>query len=101
MASMALVLVLLTLGCLLLGGLNQQYRALSGRVASETWRMRDAAAAHSALEWGRRQSWSPAVTEQCRQPTGIAGSVCLRIFNDGALLLIASGGPPAAGSLAK
>ena len=80
---MALILLLLVLGSLLLAGLNQQYQALSGRVASE---------AHSALEWGRSQTWSSAVTEQCRQPTGIAGSVCLRIFTDGALLLIASGG---------
>lgn len=88
---MALVLLFLALGSLLLAGLNQQYRALSGRVASEVWRMRHAAEAHSALEWGRHQSWSPDATEQCRQPTGIAGSVCLRIFTDGALL-IASGG---------
>lgn len=89
---MALVLLLLVLGSLLLGGLNQQYQALSGRVASEGRRIRDAAEAHSALEWGRSQSWSPGVTAQCRQPAGIAGSVCLRIFTDGALLLIASGG---------
>jgi len=89
---MALVLLLLVLGSLLLAGLHQQYQALSGRVASEARRMRDAAEAHSALEWGRRQSWSPGVTAQCRQPTGIAGSVCLRIFTDGTLLLIASGG---------
>ena len=92
MASMALVLLLLALGSLLLAGIHQQYQALSGRVASEARRMRDAAEAHSALEWGRRQPWSSEVTEQCRQPTEIAGSVCLRIFTDGALLLIASGG---------
>lgn len=89
---MALILLLLVLGSLLLAGLNQQYQALSGRVASEARRIRDAAEAHSALEWGRSQTWSSTVTEQCRQPTGIAGSVCLRIFTDGALLLIASGG---------
>ena len=92
MASVALVLLLLVLGSLLLGGLNQQYRALSGRVASEARRMRDAADVHSALEWGRSQRWSPGVTEQCRQPAEIAGRVCLRIFSDGALLLIASAG---------
>lgn len=89
---MALVLLLLVLGSLLLGGFNQQYRALSDRVAGEVWRMRDAAEVHSALEWGRSQNWSPGVTAQCRQPTGISGSVCLRIFSDGGLLLIASGG---------
>lgn len=89
---MALVLLLLILGSLLLAGLNQQYRALSGRVASEVRRVRDVAEVHSALEWGRSQRWSPGVTAQCRQPTGISGSVCLRIFTDGALLLIASVG---------
>lgn len=92
MASVALVLLLLVLGSLLLSGLNQQYRALLGRVASEARRVRDAAEAHSALEWGRSQNWSSELVEQCQQPEGTGDHVCLRIFADQTLLLIASGG---------
>lgn len=88
---MAMVLLLLVLGSLLLSGLNLQYQALAGRVFSESRRIRDAADAHSALEWGRSQRWAVSSAQQCRQPTGMQLRVCLRIFTDGTLLLMATG----------
>ncbi|WP_123348320.1 MULTISPECIES: DUF2509 family protein [unclassified Enterobacter] len=91
MASITMVLLLLVLGSLLLSGLNQQYQALAGRVASESRRIRDAADAHSALEWGRSQRWLASAAWQCRQPTGVPLRVCLRIFTDGTLLLSTTG----------
>lgn len=55
-----MVLLLLTLGSLLLEGLNLQQRALLAQTASETQAIRDTAIAHSALQWGKQQVWSGA-----------------------------------------
>ena len=48
MSSLLMVLLLLTLGSLLLEGLNLQQRALLAQTASETQAIRDTAIAHSA-----------------------------------------------------
>jgi prepilin peptidase dependent protein C len=61
-----MVLLLLTLGSLLLEGLNLQQRALLAQTASETQAIRDTAIAHSALQWGKQQAWSA----QRRWPAG-------------------------------
>ncbi len=58
MSSLLMVLLLLTLGSLLLEGLNLQQRALLAQTASETQAIRDTAVAHSALQWGKQQAWS-------------------------------------------
>lgn len=50
-----MVLLLLTLGSLLLEGLNLQQRVLLAQTASETQAIRDTAIAHSALQWGKQQ----------------------------------------------
>lgn len=91
MASLVLVLLLLVLGTLLLSGLNQQQRALARRVMGESRVLRDAAEAHSTLEWGRAQRWRGDVSVQCRQAAGEHWHACLRIFADGSLLLMATG----------
>ncbi|HFF3715015.1 TPA: DUF2509 family protein, partial [Klebsiella pneumoniae] len=57
MSSLLMVLLLLTLGSLLLEGLNLQQRALLAQTASETQAIRDTAIAHSALQWGKQQVW--------------------------------------------
>ncbi|HBZ8771256.1 TPA: DUF2509 family protein, partial [Klebsiella pneumoniae] len=65
MSSLLMVLLLLTLGSLLLEGLNLQQRALLAQTASETQAIRDTAIAHSALQWGKQQVWSAQVALAC------------------------------------
>ncbi|WP_241794667.1 DUF2509 family protein, partial [Klebsiella pneumoniae] len=67
MSSLLMVLLLLTLGSLLLEGLNLQQRALLAQTASETQAIRDTAIAHSALQWGKQQVWSAQVALACRE----------------------------------
>ncbi|EOW6159402.1 DUF2509 family protein [Klebsiella pneumoniae] len=88
MSSLLMVLLLLTLGSLLLEGLNLQQRALLAQTASETQAIRDTAIAHSALQWGKQQVWSAQVALACREQA----SACLRIFGDGSLLLSSASG---------
>jgi type II secretory pathway component PulK len=57
LSSLLMVLLLLALGTLLLQGLNQQQRSLLAQTASETQALRDAADAHSALQWGKGLVW--------------------------------------------
>ena len=63
MSSLLMVLLLLTLGSLLLEGLNLQQRAL----LAQTQAIRDTAIAHSALQWGKQQVWSAQVALACRE----------------------------------
>ncbi|HDK6285887.1 DUF2509 family protein [Klebsiella variicola] len=84
MSSLLMVLLLLTLGSLLLEGLNLQQRALLAQTASETQAIRDTAIAHSALQWGKQQAWSAQLPQGWR--------ACLRIFGDGSLLLSSASG---------
>ncbi|MCS5932639.1 DUF2509 family protein [Klebsiella pneumoniae subsp. pneumoniae] len=73
-----MVLLLLTLGSLLLEGLNLQQRALLAQTASETQAIRDTAIAHSALQWGKQQVWSAQVALACRSRRRRAGApVCV------------------------
>ncbi|EOZ0910755.1 DUF2509 family protein [Klebsiella quasipneumoniae] len=67
MSSLLMVLLLLTLGSLLLEGLNLQQRALLAQTASETQAIRDTAVAHSALQWGKQQAWSAQAPLACRE----------------------------------
>ncbi len=82
-----MVLLLLTLGSLLLEGLNLQQRALLAQTASETQAIRDTAIAHSALQWGKQQVWSAQVALACREQAPQSWRACLRIFGDGSLVL--------------
>ncbi|MDP1034021.1 DUF2509 family protein, partial [Klebsiella pneumoniae] len=52
-SSLLRVLLLLTLGSLLLEGLNLLQRALLAQTASESQAIRDSYIAHSALQWGK------------------------------------------------
>lgn len=91
MASLAMVLLLLILGSLMLSGLQQQLRAQTALAHTESQALRDIADVDSALAWGRVQHWQSDVSVQCRQPEEGSGKLCLRIFADGSLLLIAVG----------
>ena len=75
MSSLLMVLLLLTLGSLLLEGLNLQQRALLAQTASETQAIRDTAIAHSALQWGKQQVWSAQVALACRVQVWQSGEV--------------------------
>lgn len=79
MSSLLMVLLLLTLGSLLLEGLNLQQRALLAQTASETQAIRDTAIAHSALQWGKQQVWSAQVALACRG-AGAAGLARLSAY---------------------
>ncbi|HDH1526221.1 TPA: DUF2509 family protein [Klebsiella quasipneumoniae subsp. similipneumoniae] len=92
MSSLLMVLLLLTLGSLLLEGLNLQQRALLAQTASETQAIRDTAVAHSALQWGKQQAWSAQAPLACREQAQQGWRACLRIFDDGSLLLSSASG---------
>ncbi len=92
MSSLLMVLLLLTLGSLLLEGLNLQQRVLLAQTASETQAIRDTAIAHSALQWGKQQVWSAQVALACREQAPQGWRACLRIFGDGSLVLSSASG---------
>ena len=89
-SSLAMVLMLLLLGSLMLQGLNQIQRQQLAMVNDETRALRNTASIHSALQWGKMQSWNVAAGQQCRGYDEVS-RVCLRLFADGTLLLIAQG----------
>ena len=97
LSSLLMVLLLLALGSLLLQGLNQQQSSLLAQTASETQALRDAAGAHSALQWGKGLAWSLQETVRCQQNAALGWRACLRIFSDASVLLI--GGSDGGGML--
>lgn len=92
LSSLLMVLLLLALGSLLLQGLNQQQRSLMAQTSSETQALRDAADAHSALQWGKGLSWPQQEAVSCQQDAAHGWRACLRIFSDASVLLIGGGG---------
>lgn len=92
MSSLGLVLLIILLGSLMLGGLNQRQHAHHQRVASESLALRNMAEVQSAMEWGRVQAWQRQPSVQCRQELTHGWRVCLRLFDDQTLLLIAASG---------
>lgn len=91
-SSLLMVLLLLALGSLLLQGLNQRQRSLVTQTAGEIEAIRETVSAHSALQWGKQQSWSPRQAIACQHAVKEGWRVCLRIFSKTSVLLIASGG---------
>lgn len=91
-SSLALVLLLLVLGSLMLTGLSQRQRTQTQRITSESRALRDLAAAHAALEWGRMQRWQMQPAVQCQEHSRQPWRACLRIFADRALVLTAASG---------
>lgn len=87
-SSLAMVLMLLVLGSLMLQGLNQAQRQQLAMVNDESQALQHTAQVHSALQWGKVQPWTLTVEVQCRAYDD-ASRVCLRLFSDGSLLLIA------------
>lgn len=92
MSSLAMVLLILLLGSLLLNGLNQQRVTHVRRVTTESMSLQQYAAAQSALEWGRMQSWHITPDLQCLQHRNEPWRACLRILADHRVLLIAGSG---------
>lgn len=78
-SSLAMVLMLLLLGSLMLQGLNQVQRQQLAMVNDETLALRKAASVHSALQWGKVQSWDVTVGQQCRSYDKTS-RVCLRLW---------------------
>ncbi len=91
-SSLLMVLLLLVLGSLLLQGMNQQQRSLLAQVSAETQALRDTAAAHSALQWGKGLNWSLQDALACQLEANQRWRACLRRFNDDSALLIAGSG---------
>jgi type II secretory pathway component PulK len=91
-SSLLMVLLLLALGSLLLQGMNQQQRSLLAQVSAETQAIRETAAAHSALQWGKGLHWPLQDAAACQQDSSQRWRVCLRRFSDASALLIASSG---------
>lgn len=91
MSSLALVLLIMLLGSLMLGGLNQRQHTHHLRVASESRGLRAMAEVQSAMEWGRVQAWQYQPAVQCRQESDHGWRVCLRILDNQTLLIAASG----------
>lgn len=92
MSSLMLVLLMLVLGSLTLQGVSVQHQAQVSQATLEKVAMIDSAHAESLLEWGRAYSWPLQPVEQCQVNAIFAGRVCLRLFIDGAALLIARSG---------
>lgn len=83
---------MLVLGSLMLNGVNQRQRTHTQRITSESRALRDLAAAHSALEWGRMQTWQMQPAVQCRDHSRQPWRACLRILADQTLVLTAASG---------
>lgn len=87
-SSLAMVLMLLVTGSLMLQGLNQALRQQAANVRAESRALQRTAQAHTALQWGKVQNWVAEAGAQCLIHDGIT-RVCLRLFDDGTLLLVA------------
>ncbi|MGU3524980.1 DUF2509 family protein [Enterobacteriaceae bacterium C23F] len=92
MSSLMLVLLMLTLGSLMLQGMNIQHQAKVSQATLEQRAIRESAAAESLLEWGRFYSWALHPGDQCQRSSEFSGHACLRIFADDTALLVASSG---------
>lgn len=87
-SSLAMVLMLLVTGSLMLQGLNQALRQQTANVSAESRALRRTAEVHTALQWGKVQNWVAEAGAQCLVHGDIT-RVCLRLFDDGTLLLVA------------
>ena len=87
-SSLAMVLMLLVTGSLMLQGLNQALRQQTASVSAESRALQRTAEVHTVLQWGKGQNWMAEAGAQCLVYGGIT-RVCLRLFDDGTLLLVA------------
>lgn len=92
MSSLLLVLLILALGSLTLQGVSSLHQSQLSQVTLEVAALKESASAESLLEWGRLSSWRTDTPAQCQQNAAFAGRVCLRLFSDGSLLLLANSG---------
>lgn len=91
-SSLLLVLLLFVMASALLQGTRRQYEALLAQVTFESRALTQSAQAESLLQWGRQIPWQTLPVEQCRQADAAAGTLCLRVFDDGSALLGARSG---------
>lgn len=87
-SSLAMVLMLLVLGSLILQGMNQAQRQQLATVSNESRLIQLTAQVHTALQWGKGQTWTMEAGVQCLAYDP-ENRVCLRCFSDGTALLIA------------
>lgn len=92
MSSLLLVLLMLVLGSLTLQGLGVQHQALLSQTNMEMTALQESANADSLLEWGSVNSWTSGQDEQCVQMALYTGRVCLRVFEDDTVLMMANSG---------
>ncbi|WP_407307993.1 DUF2509 family protein [Klebsiella quasipneumoniae] len=91
MSSLLMVLLLLTLGSLLLEGLNLQQRALLANRQRNAGDPRYGGGPFGATV-GKQQAWSAQAPLACREQAQQGWRACLRIFDDGSLLLSSASG---------
>lgn len=92
MSSLLLVLLMLVLGSLTLQGLGVQHQALLSQTNMEMTALQESANADSLLEWGGVNAWTLGQDEQCVQIALYNGRVCLRVFEDDSVLIMANSG---------
>ncbi|MFK3661541.1 DUF2509 family protein [Scandinavium sp. NPDC088450] len=92
MSSLLLVLLMLVLGSLTLQGLGVQHQALLSQANMEMTALQESANAGSLLEWGSVNPWTSGQDEQCVQMALYHGRVCLRVFEDDTVLMMANSG---------
>lgn len=92
MSSLLLVLLMLVLGSLTLQGLGVQHQALLSQTNMEMTALQESANADSLLEWGSVNPWTSGQDEQCVQMALYNGRVCLRVFEDDTVLMMANSG---------
>lgn len=92
MSSLLLVLLVLALGSLILQGMSAQQQSQLSQMTLEKTALQESAEADTLLEWGRFYRWPQGPQVQCQQPAGSTGRVCLRLFADDTVLLMATRG---------
>ncbi len=87
-SSLAFVLLLLSLGMVMLNGLQQQLNQQQKTVASEISFLKEYAAAVSALAWGSQQRWPTTMRWYCQQQ-GNQWRACILSTEKGEALMAA------------
>lgn len=88
-SSLSAVLMLLLLGALMLGGLQQQLNARYVSVASERRALKQFSAAVSTLAWAEKQRWTLSWEWQCQAFTAYKGRACVKQTGKGEAVVAA------------
>lgn len=80
-------LIVLICGTLLLSGVQSRLELRFVSLSSERQAIQLRQQAHSALAWGRVQTWEPVNEWQCKSVPSPGGQVCVRLLTANELLL--------------